>query len=158
LVERANDTTSVAGEYEIAQRALPFSIDKLVQRLQKLPDGLVWRIEKDGRIAVDWIEVENASKPRSEIAKLLGVAQYAGAVIDPGANAYLKRLVVVFDGQLNHGDRLRKTAEEIWRNVPPDRKYQYMGAVRLVAAIITAPLVWQGAQESTLVATKTGCR
>jgi hypothetical protein len=158
LIEQASDTVSVAGEYEIAGRALPFSIDKLVQRLQKMPDGLVWRNEKDGRVAVDWVEVENASKPRSEIAKLLGVAQYAGVLFDPGANAYLKRLVVVFDGQLNHGDRLRKTAKDIWCNAPQDKKYLYMGAVSLVAASITAPLVWQGAQESKLLVAKNGQR
>jgi hypothetical protein len=119
-----------------------------------MPDGLVWRNEKDGRIAVDWVEVENASKPRSEIAKLLAVAQYVGALIDSGANAYLKRLVVVFDGQLNHGDRLQKTAREIWCNTSQDKKYLYMGAVSLVAASITAPLVWQGAQESKLLIAK----
>jgi hypothetical protein len=156
LIEEARDTVGVAGEYEIARKALPFSIDKLVRCLQKMPDGLVWRKEKDGRVAVDWVEVENASKPRSEIAKLLRVAEYAGVVIDPGANAYLKRLVVVFDGQLNHGDRLRKTAKEIWCNAPQDKKHLYMNAVSLVAASITALLVWQGAQESKLLVAKSG--
>jgi len=150
LIERAIQGARVAGEYEMAKRSPPFSIEWLVKALKKLPDGIVWRQDSAGRIGFEWVEVENAAKPKTELLRLLRVAMYAGQTIDGERNARLTRLIIVFDAALNHASQLMRAADELWGDFSPERRAQYENSVHLVSVNLRAPLVWVSHASITL--------
>lgn len=150
LLERAIKGAGVAGEYKMANGGVPFSIETLTRATKKNPDGLIWRENKDGSIAFEWLEVENASKPKSELVRMLRVAMFSGKLVDVGKKAYAAGLNILYNKDLNHADRILSAANELWGGLPEQKRDEYERKVVLISASIAAPLVWLGHSSKTL--------
>jgi len=150
LIEKQLDGKKVAGEYRLSNGDVPFQLARLEQAAKKHPDGVTWSAIGGSQIGVDWIEVENAAKPLVAISSILRVAELIGASIDSEIGAVLRSLVIVFDGDQNHGRRICKAANERWGNLPVNVRERYERSIFVCRASMTFPLHWRGMSEISL--------
>lgn len=150
LIERQIIGHQVAGEYAVQQGRLPFSLDALTRRTQKLPDGLTWTKSMAGESKVWLVETEHAPKPMEEIIRILKPAEFVGTWIDPSRKAKLVGLVVLFDSALNHCHRILRAADRLWGHQPSSSREVLESSVRLVFVELGAPLVWRRYSELNL--------
>ncbi len=150
LIERQVAGQHVAGEYLILRRKLPFKIEALCKALRKMSDGFSWSRMPDGTMAVELVELEAASKARSELENCLRAALYVGTTL-PGDSVYkLTAVVFVFDGSLSHARRILLAANSLWGDRPTQERIELEKRVRLVAVELRPPLVWVAQRVMTL--------
>lgn len=150
LTERQIAGQHVAGEYLILRRKLPFSIEPLIKKLKKLPDGFAWSRMADGTMALEWIEQEAASKARGELEKCLRVSECVGTQLRGDVAYKLSALVFVFDDSLNHAKRILLAANSLWGDRPAHERITLEKRVKLVFVEIRPPLVWVSHRVTTL--------
>lgn len=148
LIEQRLQGANVAGEYQLATGQLPFDISKACTRLAKLPDGIFWRKDAQGRIAVRWLEVENAPKAMAEISRVLAVAELVG--MDLGNGAYLEGLTVVANAALHHAGRLLRAAIDRWGNRDFATQATLESRIQIASVELRFPLVWVSQQSCSL--------
>lgn len=142
LIEKQNRRFEVAGEYGIFKQRVPFSIKILEKMLNKKPDGLAWKRIGENGFEFEWIEVENAAKSKFELMKMLSVVQRAGLAIDSRRSVFLSKLTIVFDSKYAHAKRILKAADELWGNLPSQKRAEFERKVSLNAVHLSLPLRW----------------
>lgn len=141
-IERQLQGATSYGEYAMALAATPINRDLLNRQFGKLPDLM---IIQDG---LDWVEVESSAKSKSELQRCLAIAKHCGGMFT-GPNVTLNRVIFVCDNRLNHEQRIRKAALELWANLTERERAKLSARVSLVQVVLGPCSKWLSMTEPT---------
>jgi hypothetical protein len=92
-------------EYAIAQGTAPLTQTELLESYGKLPDAILTK----GSL-IYMVECENAPKQASDISRACGVVTRVGKRLHPDHDLEFGGLIVVFDREQNHAQRIARVA------------------------------------------------
>ena len=153
LIDRVRQKSTVFSEYAIVKDYWLVPSEELRLKLKKIPDGLVvLPIEsvglKEGRCAVEWVEVESAYKAKKVLYRIFDIARQAGYFLKGFEDIYLERVIFVYNSDQGHEahilGNLKQYMTEHSINNP-----EFLHRISLVSAAVDIPFVWHGYLEAT---------
>ena len=151
LIERAASGDQVFGEYALQKNFGPVGRGELIDRFEKLPDGIVLtpgarRGYDQSIIAADWIEVESSYKAENELGKIFAIAWNVGSWLNTAETQLLDRVIFVYDSRHRHENMVLQSLQRYMAKHPaanPD----LLSSIVLVRCEVGIPLVWKSYAE-----------
>jgi hypothetical protein len=151
LLEKKRQGYRVFGEYAIQRGWSGVRSDMFKADFQKLPDGLIFHEPgslgfRDEITPVDWIEVEQAYKPVTEIKKALAVLTKRNSIDRAGFLA-LNKLVFVYRTDQSHETRIIQAIKSFLGEHPELSPEIFMESISMVRCVVRAPMQWESMSE-----------
>jgi hypothetical protein len=132
-------------EYALQNGQAPVSAQQLLKRFGKLPDAVLVRGER-----LWLVETESAPKSGQELLRIVALVEQVGRKVHAEMPHVLAGLVVVFDGEQNHGSRIARAARERWQRLGPADQAALASRITLSRVDLGLPLVWRGCEDERL--------
>lgn len=153
LLEKAKSGNEIFGEFALQSGWAPVLKNEFKEQFTKIPDGLITYTKGSfgysGAIRpADWVEVESAYKPYSEIKKALSVLM-GSPNLDKAGYVALHKLVFVFDARHSHDKRVLRAIKRFLnehKNLAPE---YVLPEIVLAKCFVDPPFVWRGVSEVT---------
>jgi hypothetical protein len=132
-------------EYALQNGLAPVSAQQLLKRFGKLSDAVLVR---GARLWL--VETESAPKSMQELLRIVGQAEHVGRRVHSELPLTVAGLIVVFDGEQNHGARIARAARERWQRCSAADQAALAARITLSRVHLGLPLVWRGCEEERL--------
>lgn len=132
-------------ERAIASGRAPVSREVLFKRFGKHADAALIRGDN-----LYLCETESAPKGSRQLMRICAIAERVGRRVDPEGPLALAGVFVLFDADENHGARVAKAANELWKDRSPDERERLAGRILLSRVALRRPLVWLGCVDERL--------
>lgn len=154
LIDRSRNDEMVFGEYAINRNWAPLTLDVLKKHYQKIPDGITVaagsaRGYAEGFRALDWVEVESAFKPETELLKVIRLGLRLPEPVFESSNLVLDQVVFVYDTRQGHEGRILRTLRAYLREHPEVNDPERLSHIVFARAHIDVPMQWHGVSEHT---------
>jgi hypothetical protein len=153
LIERSIEGCAVWSESDVDQSRSPVDRQELSTRWKKVPDGFSSSSAHGAIRAVDWCEVEMASKVGSDVERILLMARHSGRWLDAARTVRLGRVLVIYDQRSSSGHEtalvsaLKRLLALPDQQLSADDKRCMIESLVFVRCSIDYPLVWQSHEE-----------
>jgi len=154
LIERTAEGHTSFGEYAISKGWGPVGRGELIERFNKIPDGIVtmpgYVRGYDTTVhAADWLEVESSFKPEEELERIFAVAWKVGGWLDHHETLLLDRVLFVYDTRQRHENAIVSSLTRYLRDHPVANEELILSSIVLIRCELSLPLVWRDHTELT---------
>lgn len=155
LIRKQSEGFMVYGEASLIKGDSPLDMRYLKQKYSKVPDGIVLYSEqqggtKKGFYMTDWVEVESAYKPYSDVSKALRLLS-ENPTLTPDAACQIHKIVFVYDSRQNHERRLVSYLLRFLRDSGGLSLSVTLDSIEFARCTVTPPLSWKSYEQFSAI-------
>lgn len=146
-IHKRSEGFEAYSEYAIVNGRAPVTREQLIERYGKLCDAALVKPQTNEL----WLcECEVAPKGADEVARVVSLAERVGRKVHPELPLVLAGVFIVFDAELNHGERIARVARERWSQRSAADRALLASHITLSRVHLAVPLVWRGCTQERL--------